>query len=188
MLDILNRGHFGLRNLHLHLISDAGARIRPIVRHDKTAGRCCRQKRAADASRRNSQLSRALAIHLHVDAWVVQRLVILQIAKGSDFSQLQPEFFRNTAIGGKVRPSNIDFHGSSSAEVHDLGHDVGCFEGKLASRKLRRQILPEPFFKVVYADSRFRFQCDPQHSFVLTAGPKVNRVDGIIRRGSANVS
>ena len=153
MLDVLDRGYVRLRKLHLNLIRDPRSGIGPIVRRHEPARGSCRQERTAHPGGRYSQLSRALAVHVDVDAGIVERLVVLQVAQRRYLGDFGAKFRGKGAIGAEVRAADVDFDGRRSAEVHDLRDDVRPFKGKLTTGKLVRQDFSQALFELLGADA-----------------------------------
>src|SRR5437016_7810960 len=188
MFYVLNRGHIGLRNLDLHLICDSRLWISPILRRDETARGCGRKELSPNTPGCNPQLSGAFPVYGDVYARIIERFVILKVAERANLGYFRANLLGKGAIGTEVRSAHIDFHGRRSAEVHDLRHDVSSFKRKLAARKLVRQELPQPFLEFVHANVGVRLQGHTQYRLMLTASPKVDRVNGIVRRWRANVA
>ena len=135
-LNVLDRGHLRLGNLHLDLISDTGFRVSPVIGNDKPARRRCGEERAAYAGCGHSQLPGTFPVNVDVHARIVERFVVLKVAECVNLGEFAANLFGERPARPKVRPTHVDFHWSRSAEIHDLRHDVRRFERKLAAWKL----------------------------------------------------
>ena len=87
---LFNRVHIVLWNLHLDLVGDTTVWVGPVVGHDKAAGRGGRDERAREVFHRQPAAARAgqLAIQLHGDRGVIERLAELQVAECGNFFEL----------------------------------------------------------------------------------------------------
>ena len=175
-------------DLHLQLVRHPGLRVGPIIRGDETAGRGGREERSPHLVDSHAQLSCAFAIDVHVHAWIVQRLVKLQVTKSVNVSKLHANFLSESSVCSQVRPSHINLDGSGSSKIHDLRDEVRGFKRKLTSWKFSRQRPPQVLLEFVRTDTRVWVESHAQDCFVLAARPQVNRVDGVVRRRGADIA
>src|SRR5690242_678588 len=152
MLHVLDRGNLVLGNLHLDLIGDSGARIGPVSGRHEAAGRCGGEKGAADVRSREAELPRPFAIDIDVDAGIIQRFIVLQVAESRNFADFRTDFFSERSIRSEIGSANIDFYRRGSAEIHDLSDDVSGFEGKLAAGEFAGQYSSQTLLELVDAN------------------------------------
>src|SRR6187431_1687323 len=88
---IVESGHSWLWHLDLHLERDARARIGPVIRRDEPAGRSCRSEGASHLIDRDPKLTGHLTVHVDLNRGVVERLAVLEIAKGRNPAKLLPD-------------------------------------------------------------------------------------------------
>ncbi len=120
-----------LRNLHLHLIADAVARIAPEVRHHEAAGRGGRHQRLGHVVGGDAAQSGPLAVDLHFhgrDSPAPAR--IAGRASEADVGQLLADLGGVGPAVGEVRAADGHLDRRARAEAHDLVDDVGRLEGQ----------------------------------------------------------
>jgi hypothetical protein len=84
-------------------------------------------------------LARQFAVHAHVNAGVIQRLLDPEVPERRHFAQFDSQLFRVSAESGKVRARYRQLDRSGRAKIHNLADDVSGLEREGAPRKLRRQ-------------------------------------------------
>ncbi len=133
---IVEAGHPRLRHLDLHLERDAGARVGPVVRRDEPARRRRRGERSTDLVDGDTELPGHLAVHVHLNRRVVERLSELQIAQRRNPARARPApSSANARLAAKSGPVIGDFDRRGRAEVHDPADDVAGLERELRRRK-----------------------------------------------------
>src|SRR2546428_3667194 len=177
VLDVLDRGHLSLMNLHLNLIRHPRSGIGPIVWSHKAAGRSGRQKRAAHARGRHSELAGSFTIHIDVDDRVIQRLVVLNVAERGNLTYLVTNLFGEGTVCPEIRSTHINFYRSGSTKIHDLCDDVPGLKRELTSGKFPGKNLSQALFELVHSNLRFRIQGYTQYSSILSARPWINCAD-----------
>src|SRR5215831_14749723 len=180
--DVLDRGYLRLRQFHLHLITDSGTGISPVVRGDKATGGSRRYQRSSDLLDADAELPRKLSVDVHFDAWVIKRLLKLKIAQRRNLTKLSSKLLGIGAVVLQVRTVNCDLDRSGRAEVHRLAHNVSGFKGEFASGEHVGKLISQLLFKICNGDRSVRFEGYSQHSLLWPARPKEDRIDRICRR------
>ena len=151
-----------MRNLHLHLIPNAGFWIGPIVRHDKATGRRRSQHGATDLIHRGTGSSGLLTINLHVDCRIVQRLHNLSISQHRNIGPRLLHSFQKVAIFRDGSTSNSDLDRCRRAEAHHFADNVGRLKRKPHVRKFLSQSFTQSYLHRFCTDTAARLQSDSQ--------------------------
>src|SRR5258707_2753819 len=135
---MLERGHRGLRHLHLNLVADPGLGIAPIVRGNEAARSGRRTHGGSDIMRRRAKLAGKYPVDVHVHRRIAKWLLKFHIAQ---FLNLR-EFLSN-AIGiaqhvGILWTGDGHFGRRRRTEVERLTDEISWIEREMATWKLLR--------------------------------------------------
>ena len=137
-----------MRILHLHLISNSRSGISPIIGSRKSARRSSLRQGTRHLAWRNTHLSGHFAINSNINAGIVERLLVLQIAKLRNAVERLQNAICECSRYRKIRPEDGHFDRCWCAEVHNLADQIAGLERKGRTGKFRWQFMSKPFFEI----------------------------------------
>ena len=179
--EVFERFGIRLRDLHLHVVGNAFARVRPEIRLGKTTRRGGSDHRPRDVLHVHAEQARALAIDLDFHRREFRFLSDLHIAQLGHLAHFCENFFGMGFRHSKVRAADGDLDGRGRAEGHHARGDVGRLEGQAQLRHFLLQHRAQFFLQREYIHARVRLQLHRQPAFLGAAVPEVDEVHGVVR-------